>query len=76
MADEQVGLRSVGAQVHGDRFEPDYDLSLTLDNEQDRVIFIKTAALFFIQTARIKVNPKKLYQADGWAAAARVFTNV
>jgi clusterin-associated protein 1 len=40
-------------------------LSLTLDNEQDRVIFIKTAALFFIQKARIKINPKKLYQADG-----------
>lgn len=47
------------------RFDPDYDLPLTIDSEQDRVIFIKTAALFFVQRARIKVNPKKLYQADG-----------
>lgn len=52
---------------HHIRYDPDYDLPLVIETEQDRVIFIKTAALFMIQKARIKVNPKKLYQADGYA---------
>uniref|UniRef100_A0A914WEN0 Clusterin associated protein 1 n=1 Tax=Plectus sambesii TaxID=2011161 RepID=A0A914WEN0_9BILA len=49
------------------RYDPDSDIPMVLDTEQDRVIFVKTAALFLVQKARIKVNPKKLYEADGYA---------
>uniref|UniRef100_A0A915IM93 Clusterin-associated protein 1 n=1 Tax=Romanomermis culicivorax TaxID=13658 RepID=A0A915IM93_ROMCU len=49
------------------RFDPDHDISLQIETEQDRIIFIKTICLFLLQKARLKINPKKLYQADGYA---------
>ncbi|TGZ58153.1 hypothetical protein CRM22_009760 [Opisthorchis felineus] len=38
-----------------------------LDTEQDRVIFIKSVAHFMATRANIKLNTKKLYQANGYA---------
>uniref|UniRef100_A0A914CCT9 Clusterin-associated protein 1 n=1 Tax=Acrobeloides nanus TaxID=290746 RepID=A0A914CCT9_9BILA len=49
------------------RFDPNVRVPKLLDTESDRVIFIKTCVLSLIQKARVKLNPKKLYQADGHA---------
>eukprot|EP00128_Syssomonas_multiformis_P013388 Colp12_sorted_trinity150504_noHs@3231 len=49
------------------RYDPNADVQLDIEYEQDRVIFIKTAAHFMLTKAMIKLNPKKLYQADGYA---------
>ncbi|VDK49960.1 unnamed protein product [Anisakis simplex] len=49
------------------RFDPNCRISTMLDTEQERVIFVKSAVLILLQKARIKLNPKKLYQADGYA---------
>lgn len=38
-----------------------------VDTEQDRIIFIKSVAQFMATKAHIKMNTKKLYQADGYA---------
>ena len=34
---------------------------------QDRVILIRTVVQFMASKAHIKLNPKKLYQSDGYA---------
>ncbi|VEL30928.1 unnamed protein product [Protopolystoma xenopodis] len=49
------------------RYDSDADLPTTLDTEQDRVIFVKSAAHFIATKAGIRLNTKKLYQADGYA---------
>ncbi|XP_078692870.1 clusterin-associated protein 1-like isoform X1 [Branchiostoma floridae x Branchiostoma belcheri] len=49
------------------RYEPNADLPMDVDTEQDRVIFIKSVAQFMATKAHIKLNTKKLYQADGYA---------
>ncbi|CAJ0587536.1 unnamed protein product, partial [Mesorhabditis spiculigera] len=49
------------------RYEPNALMSTKCSTEQERVIFIKSAVLLLIQNARIKLNPKKLYMADGHA---------
>ncbi|GMS81254.1 hypothetical protein PENTCL1PPCAC_3429, partial [Pristionchus entomophagus] len=49
------------------RFEPGALVSADCANEQERVIFIKACVTMLLQNARIKLNPKKLYQADGYA---------
>ncbi|BFZ17815.1 hypothetical protein BsWGS_20854 [Bradybaena similaris] len=49
------------------RYDPNVDLGIDIDTEQDRVIFIKTFAEFMATKAHIKLNTKKLYGADGYA---------
>ncbi|CAI2350888.1 unnamed protein product [Caenorhabditis sp. 36 PRJEB53466] len=50
------------------KFEPDATLDAQMiESETDRVAFIKSAVLLMLQNSRIKMNPKKLYQADGHA---------
>ncbi|XP_009007292.4 clusterin-associated protein 1 isoform X4 [Callithrix jacchus] len=49
------------------RYEPQTDIPLNVDTEQDRVFFIKAIAQFMATKAHIKLNTKKLYQADGYA---------
>lgn len=50
------------------RFEPESNLDAhEVQTEADRVAFIKNAVLLMLQNSRIKMNPKKLYQADGHA---------
>jgi len=49
------------------RFEPNADLPSEADTEQDRVILIRTVVQFMATKVHIKLNPKKLYQADGYS---------
>lgn len=50
------------------KFEPDASLDAQqIQSEADRVNFIKNAVLLMLQNSRIKMNPKKLYMADGYA---------
>ncbi|XP_062915556.1 clusterin-associated protein 1 homolog isoform X2 [Mobula hypostoma] len=49
------------------RYEPQTDIPTDVDTEQDRVFFIKAVAQFMATKAHIKLNTKKLYQADGYA---------
>ncbi|RMC17858.1 hypothetical protein DUI87_05526 [Hirundo rustica rustica] len=49
------------------RYEPQSDIPGDVDTEQDRVFFIKAVAQFMATKAHIRLNTKKLYQADGYA---------
>ncbi|NWR38046.1 CLUA1 protein, partial [Tachuris rubrigastra] len=49
------------------RYEPQTDIPADVATEQDRVFFIKAVAQFMATKAHIKLNTKKLYQADGYA---------
>ncbi|XP_028914390.1 clusterin-associated protein 1 isoform X1 [Ornithorhynchus anatinus] len=49
------------------RYEPHTDIPSDIETEQDRVFFIKAIAQFMATKAHIKLNTKKLYQADGYA---------
>jgi len=49
------------------RYEPTADISDGVSNMQDRVIFLKQAAQLMQAKGRIKLNTKRLYQADGYA---------
>ncbi|NWV08351.1 CLUA1 protein, partial [Ptilonorhynchus violaceus] len=49
------------------RYEPQSDIPGDVETEQDRVFFIKAVAQFMATKAHIKLNTKRLYQADGYA---------
>lgn len=49
------------------RYDPHADISDNIEDENNRVEFIKSIASLFASKARIKLNTKKLYQADGYA---------
>ncbi|NWS20684.1 CLUA1 protein, partial [Pachyramphus minor] len=49
------------------RYEPQTDIPADVETEQDRVFFIKAVTQFMATKAHIKLNTKKLYQADGYA---------
>ncbi|KAM9560482.1 clusterin-associated protein 1 homolog [Salvelinus alpinus] len=49
------------------RYEPQMDIPSDVDTETDRIFFIKAVAQFMATKAHIKVNTKRLYQADGYA---------
>ncbi|XP_053476327.1 clusterin-associated protein 1 homolog isoform X2 [Ictalurus furcatus] len=49
------------------RYEPQMDIPSDVDTESDRVFFIKAVAQFMATKAHIKMNLKRLYQADGYA---------
>ena len=49
------------------RFEPSADLPTDTDTEQDRVMLVRSVVQFMATKAHIKLNPKKLYQSDGYA---------
>uniref|UniRef100_A0A915PSB9 Clusterin-associated protein 1 n=1 Tax=Setaria digitata TaxID=48799 RepID=A0A915PSB9_9BILA len=46
------------------RYDVQISLPLVIDTEQERAIFIKSAAFYILQKARIKLNPKKLYMGE------------
>ncbi|CAL8285136.1 unnamed protein product [Merluccius merluccius] len=48
-------------------YDPQMDLPSDLDTETDRIFFIKAVAQFMATKAHIRVNTKRLYQADGYA---------
>nr|CDJ80533.1 Clusterin-associated protein-1 domain containing protein [Haemonchus contortus] len=48
------------------RFDPSATISAEhTTTEQDRVLFIKQAVLLLLQNSRLRLNPRRLYQADG-----------
>ncbi|NXG51744.1 CLUA1 protein, partial [Psilopogon haemacephalus] len=49
------------------RYEPQTDISADVETEKDRVSFIKAVAQFMDTKAHIKLDTKRLYQADGYA---------
>ncbi|XP_015119473.1 clusterin-associated protein 1 [Diachasma alloeum] len=49
------------------RFDPDTDIPIDHHTEEDRVAIIRRAAEFMAIKTNIKLNTKKLYQADGYA---------
>ncbi|XP_006792069.1 clusterin-associated protein 1 homolog [Neolamprologus brichardi] len=49
------------------RYEPQSDVPTDVDTEADRIFFIKAVAQFMATKAHIKLNTKRLYQADGYA---------
>jgi clusterin-associated protein 1 len=50
-----------------ERYDPSSEISDNINEERDRVIFIKSICQLFLTKARIKINPKKLYEANGYA---------
>lgn len=49
------------------RFDPDTDIPSEIDTEDDRVKLIRNIAEFMAVKANIRLNTKRLYQADGYA---------
>ncbi|RZB41630.1 clusterin-associated protein 1 [Asbolus verrucosus] len=49
------------------RFDPDVDIPSEIETEDERVKLIRNAAQFMALKANIKLNTKRLYQADGYA---------
>ncbi|CCW63364.1 unnamed protein product [Phytomonas sp. EM1] len=49
------------------RYEPSTEVEYTIERERDRVQFFKQVCEAVLTRARIKLNIKKLYQADGHA---------
>ncbi|XP_050455339.1 clusterin-associated protein 1 [Cataglyphis hispanica] len=49
------------------QFDPDSDISNDHDTEEQRVALIRSVAEFMALKTNIKLNTKKLYQADGYA---------
>ena len=49
------------------RYEPDSRMSDVIDTESDRIIFIKQVVHLFASKARIKLNPRRIYEANGYA---------
>ena len=50
-----------------ERYDPSCEISDNINEERDRVIFIKSIWQLFLSKAQIKLNPKKLYEANGYA---------
>lgn len=51
------------------KYDPNNDLSDDINEEKDRVEFIRSVVNLFAVKARVKLNPKKLYQADADAVS-------
>ncbi|XP_012256437.2 clusterin-associated protein 1 [Athalia rosae] len=49
------------------RFDPDADIPSEHSSEQERVALVRRTAEFMAIKANIKLNTKKIYQADGYA---------
>lgn len=49
------------------RYDPKMDISDEIEDEKDRVMFIRSICQLFNNKARIVLNPKKLYEASGYA---------
>jgi clusterin-associated protein 1 len=49
------------------RYDPNTEISDNINAEKDRVEFIRSIVTLFSTKARIKLTPRKLYQADSSA---------
>ena len=51
------------------KYDPNNDISDDINEEKDRVEFMRSVVNLFAVKARVKLNPKKLYQADSDAVS-------
>jgi len=51
------------------KYDPNNDISDDINEEKDRVEFMRSLVSLFSVKARVKLNPKKLYQADSDAVS-------
>jgi clusterin-associated protein 1 len=49
------------------RYDPKADIPDDIDEEIDRVNFVRTVTHLFASKARIKLNPKRIYESSGYA---------
>ncbi|KAF0696405.1 Aste57867_12823 [Aphanomyces stellatus] len=49
------------------KYDPSSSVTEEIDTEEDRITFLTSVTSEFLSKARIKLNPKKLYAADGFA---------
>uniref|UniRef100_A0A0K0DWL5 Clusterin-associated protein 1 n=1 Tax=Strongyloides stercoralis TaxID=6248 RepID=A0A0K0DWL5_STRER len=49
------------------KFDGDIKIKTNLEHESNRILFIKQCVIILLQKARIKMNPRNLYQANGLA---------
>ena len=49
------------------RYDPQCDLPETFAYDQDRIQLMKQAQVIMLSKGRIKINAKRMYQADGYA---------
>lgn len=49
------------------RYDPQCDLPETFTYDQDRIQLMKQAQVIMLSKGRIKINAKRMYQADGYA---------
>lgn len=49
------------------RYDPDHGISGEIEEERDRIEFMKNVASFFLSRVRLRLNLRKLYQADSTA---------
>jgi len=49
------------------RVDPENDITDDIEDERQRINFITNIAKFFLSKTRIRLNMRKLYQADGYA---------
>ncbi|RLN37663.1 hypothetical protein BBJ28_00001919 [Nothophytophthora sp. Chile5] len=49
------------------KYDPSSSVTEEIDTEEDRVVFLTQVATEVLAKARIRLNPKKLYAADGFA---------
>lgn len=49
------------------RFDSKAQIPVDIEEERDRVEFIRTAVQFFFQNLKLKLNSKYLYSSDGYA---------
>lgn len=49
------------------RYDPESHIQYSIDTENDRVVFIKNIVQIFGAKAWIKLNPKKIYEANTFA---------
>ncbi|ODM97131.1 Clusterin-associated protein 1 [Orchesella cincta] len=49
------------------QYEPKTDFPHSVETEHDRVLFVRLFAEFMVTKVQVKLNTKRLYQADGYA---------
>eukprot|EP00359_Climacostomum_virens_P003216 CAMPEP_0204900414 /NCGR_PEP_ID=MMETSP1397-20131031/2449_1 /ASSEMBLY_ACC=CAM_ASM_000891 /TAXON_ID=49980 /ORGANISM="Climacostomum Climacostomum virens, Strain Stock W-24" /LENGTH=374 /DNA_ID=CAMNT_0052068555 /DNA_START=168 /DNA_END=1292 /DNA_ORIENTATION=- len=49
------------------RYDPDHGISGEIEEERDRIEFMKNVASFFLSRVRLRLNLRKIYQADSAA---------
>ncbi|KAJ3400633.1 Clusterin-associated protein 1, partial [Chytridiales sp. JEL 0842] len=49
------------------RYDPHFDVPEDIETEQERVMFVRSIAMFLAVKSNIRLNTRKLYMADGYA---------